>query len=73
MTFGLQFFKAFRSAESSHALVQVDGHAHVAVVCLDSCLQCVEIMSDDQSTLLKRQGVIEVKTFPSLPPVHYKN
>eukprot|EP00960_Hanusia_phi_P032843 750096-Hanusia_phi.AAC.4 len=29
--------------------------------CVDHHHQCVEIMSDDQSTLLKRQGVIEVR------------
>mmetsp|Transcript_48153 Transcript_48153/g.151067 ORF Transcript_48153/g.151067 Transcript_48153/m.151067 type:complete len:619 (+) Transcript_48153:254-2110(+) len=45
-----KFFKAFRSADSSHALVQ-----------------CVEIMSDDQSTLLKRQGIIEDPIFEWRP------
>jgi len=49
-----RFYRAFRNADNSHALVQ-----------------CVEIMSDDHATLMKRSGVIwdpEFKWKPKTEP-----
>jgi len=51
-----KFYKAFKTADPSHALVQ-----------------CVEIMSDDQSTLLKREGMMKDPAFVYLPKLEPKS